>query len=75
MPDGTRWTYDWNANGFLTKVTRPDGREVTFAYDPLGRRIRKQYGRKVTRWVWDGNVPLHEWREDLPPVPIGGTTR
>src|SRR5690606_36462463 len=32
-----------------------------FAYDPLGRRIAKQYKGKVTRWLWDGNVPLHEW--------------
>ncbi|HLP43378.1 MAG TPA: RHS repeat-associated core domain-containing protein, partial [Fibrobacteria bacterium] len=55
------WTYAWNALGQLVKVTRPDGREVTFAYDPLGRRIRKTFGKRVTHWVWDGNVPLHEW--------------
>jgi RHS repeat-associated protein len=55
------WTYAWNALGQLVRVMRPDGREVTFAYDPLGRRIRKTFGKRITHWVWDGNVPLHEW--------------
>ncbi|MDP9033403.1 MAG: RHS domain-containing protein, partial [Myxococcota bacterium] len=29
----------------------------------LGRRTFKKFRGKVTRWVWDGNVPLHEWTE------------
>jgi RHS repeat-associated protein len=61
--------YDWYANGMLKKVVRPDGKEVTFTYDALGRRISKSFGGKITRWVWDGNVPLHEWtynEEDIP---------
>ena len=37
---------------------------VSFEYDPLGRRISKTYKDKTTRWVWDGNVPLHEWTEE-----------
>ena len=45
----------------LKKVIRPDGRPVEFRYDALGRRTAKQYFGKVTRWVWDGNVPVHEW--------------
>lgn len=45
----------------LKKVIRPDGRPVEFRYDALGRRTAKQYFGKVTRWVWDGNVPIHEW--------------
>ncbi|WP_116127012.1 DUF6531 domain-containing protein [Lewinella sp. IMCC34183] len=74
-PDGDRWTYAWNAAGMLARLRRPDGRVVTFTYDPLGRRIAKQYGRHTTRWVWDGNVMLHEWREEAPPTPPrpGGT--
>jgi YD repeat-containing protein len=44
----------------LAKVKRPDAQEVTFKYDALGRRIEKQLGNVFTRWVWDGNVPLHE---------------
>jgi RHS repeat-associated protein len=45
----------------LVAVERPDGDVVTFAYDALGRRIGKTYRGKSTHWIWDGNVPLHEW--------------
>ena len=53
----------------LAKVTLPQGSKVSFNYDPLGRRIAKQYKGKVTRWLWDGNVPLHEWeyKGEYPP--------
>ena len=34
---------------------------MEFRYDALGRRTAKRYFGKVTRWVWDGNVPIHEW--------------
>jgi len=60
-PDGKRWTYRWNLTGVLVAVERPDGDTVEFSYDPLGRRIAKTYRGKTTHWVWDGNVPLHEW--------------
>ena len=62
-PGGQHWHYRWNGAGLLAEVTRPDGTLVTFAYDALGRRISKRYKGKVTRWVWDGNKPLHEWTE------------
>ena len=61
LATGTGWLYEWNSNGMLNKVIRPDGRPVEFRYDALGRRTAKQYFGKVTRWVWDGNVPIHEW--------------
>jgi RHS repeat-associated protein len=44
-------------------VKRPDGYAVTFAYDALGRRVRKRFRGWVTHWVWDGDKPLHEWTE------------
>ena len=59
---GIGWLYEWAGNGMLAKVTLPMGSKVVFNYDPLGRRIAKQYKGKVTRWLWDGNVPLHEWQ-------------
>lgn len=55
------WAYEWQGNGMLRSVKRPDGEVVSFEYDPLGRRISKTFQGKTTRWVWDGNVPLHEW--------------
>ena len=60
---GTGWRYDWQSDGMLARVVRPDGKEVLFAYDALGRRIRKSFAGTTTHFVWDGNVPLHEWSE------------
>ncbi|SUB89287.1 Cell wall-associated polypeptide CWBP200 [Porphyromonas macacae] len=48
----------------LKSVKRPDGEVVSFEYDPLGRRISKRHKGTTTRWVWDGNVPLHEWTDE-----------
>ncbi len=36
---------------------------MTFDYDPLGRRLSKTYKGKTTKFLWDGNKVLHEWRE------------
>ena len=44
-------------------MVRPDRREVEFTYDALGRRLSKSFGTTVTRWVWNGNVPLHQWKQ------------
>ncbi len=57
------WKYRWNADGSLAKVVRPDGEEVTFEYDALGRRLSKSFGTTVIRWMWNGNVPLHQWKQ------------
>jgi RHS repeat-associated protein len=71
MPAGSAtWEYEWYGNGMLKKVTRPDGRQVTFRYDPLGRRIEKEHNGRLTRFVWDGNVPLHEWSYPLKDRPV-----
>jgi RHS repeat-associated protein len=53
----------------LSEVTRPDGQTVTFEYDPLGRRISKRFLHNITRWVWDGDKPLHEWCETTADIP------
>ncbi len=54
------WAYDWNGAGQLARAVHSDGREVSFAYDALGRRVAKGSDARTTRWLWDGNVPLHE---------------
>jgi len=74
-PDGS-WGYRWGADGTLQEVTRPDGTVVSFGYDALGRRVHKTYRGQTTRWVWDGDVPLHEWVEgDLAPALAPATGR
>jgi RHS repeat-associated protein len=53
----------------LKRVKRPDGKVVSFEYDALGRRTAKLFEGQITRFVWDGNTPLHEWKytiEDRP---------
>ena len=64
---GQVWRYEWSSAGMLAKVKRPDAREVTFKYDALGRRIEKRFGNRITSWLWDGNVPLHERTETRTP--------
>ena len=62
---GKKWLYEWNANGSLKTVTRPDRQKVGFEYDAIGRRTAKIFDKRITRWVWDGNTPLHEWSYPL----------
>ncbi|MBW1296417.1 DUF6531 domain-containing protein [Aquimarina litoralis] len=59
------WRYQWNNEGMLQQVTRPDGHAVAFTYDALGRRLSKTFKNTITKWLWDGNTPLHEWKEHL----------
>lgn len=66
------WEYKWQGNGMLQSVVKPDGDTLTFEYDALGRRTAKilvprmnHKDRIITRWVWDGHVPLHEWKYKL----------
>lgn len=65
-PEGGAWAYEWTGAGMLGRVVRPDGGSVQFAYDALGRRLSKSYRGRITRWIWDDNVPLHEWVERDP---------
>ncbi|WP_298739893.1 DUF6531 domain-containing protein [uncultured Chitinophaga sp.] len=58
---GEAWEYQWYGNGALRSVLRPDGKIVVFRYDALGRRVEKSYNGRLTRFVWDGHVLLHEW--------------
>ncbi len=70
----TVWQYTWNAAGLLHRARSSDGTIVECAYDPFARRIEKRvYEQKSplgaptlqskTRFVWDGDVLVHELRE------------
>jgi RHS repeat-associated protein len=59
------WRYAWDAAGLLKQVDRPDGLRVELAYDPFARRVSKRVTRaratvSETRFVWDGDVLVHE---------------
>ena len=56
------WTYTWNAENQLVRVTK-DGAEVAaFAYDAFGRRAEKIAGGVTTSYVYDGADILREVR-------------
>jgi YD repeat-containing protein len=62
-PDGT-WTYEWNAENQLTRVTK-DGTEVArFSYDPLGRRVERVAGGVTHAYVYEGGDILQETISD-----------
>lgn len=61
--DGT-WKYNYYDNNLMSKVICPDGKETTFKYDGFGRRIEKCYDGIIKKYLWDGNVMLHEWEVD-----------
>lgn len=61
---GAGWRYGWD--GFDRLIRAEDGRGlvVRFAYDPLGRRIRKEVESgatlRITRYVWAGEQLIRE---------------
>jgi RHS repeat-associated protein len=61
---GDAWKYEDYGNGRLSKVIKPGGDEITYKYDPLGRRIEKKAPGATKKFVWDGNTPLHEWEDE-----------
>ncbi|WP_394832928.1 DUF6531 domain-containing protein [Pendulispora rubella] len=65
--DGDEWNYTWDGANRLIAVKTPAGVDVHFAYDALGRRIKKtvraESHESTTEWRWDGNVPIHEWKQ------------
>lgn len=66
------WNYSWYGTGMLKNVSKPNGENISFEYDALGRRTAKIVAPRmshkdtiITRWVWNGNVPLHEWKYNI----------
>jgi RHS repeat-associated protein len=53
------WIFRYNARGHLLEASRQDI-TLRFAYDALGRRIRKEVGDRVTRYRWAGAQLLSE---------------
>ncbi len=62
-PGAKVWRYEWTWAGQLKGVERPDKKTIEFKYDALGRRVAKVFDNTTTRFMWDGNNPLHEWNE------------
>lgn len=68
LPDGTHWSFEYDGSGLLTTVRDPQGRSTRFTYDALGRRVSKTAQDQTTRWLWDGDIPLHEYGDERTPT-------
>lgn len=74
------WTYSWNAAGLMSRAESSDGVVVDFTYDAFARRLEKRVGRRVSRaqveperrvrFVWDGDLLVHEIRESALARPV-----
>ena len=51
--------YDYSTRGELLGVTLPDGTNVDYVHDPLGRRIAKKVNGTITeKYLWQGLTKL-----------------
>lgn len=56
--DGDRvWRFEYDPFGRLT-AAEGDGVRSAYAYDPLGRRVRKTVDGRAIDYLWDGDVLL-----------------
>jgi YD repeat-containing protein len=59
---GASWSYEWNAENQLARVTKNGAEVARYAYDPLGRRIAVTPGPASTepprRFLYDGEDVL-----------------
>ncbi|OAD19606.1 YD repeat-containing protein [Candidatus Thiomargarita nelsonii] len=59
------WLFEWDAEDQLRSVTTPAGEVWEYKYDALGRRIVKEGPEKKVRFVWDGDVVVHEVENEV----------
>jgi RHS repeat-associated protein len=51
---GETWTYEWNAEGQLTRVLKDSVEVASFRYGPLGRRVERVAGSVTHSYIYDG---------------------
>lgn len=61
--NGVETVYDYNTRNRLSKVYLPDGRQATYAYDPFGRRIKKQVANTTTYFIYADEGLTGEYTE------------
>ncbi len=59
--NGPATTYSWDVRNRLVQIEFPDTTVATYRYDALGRRIEKEFGGAVTRYVYDEENILLEF--------------
>ena len=56
------WTYTWNAENQLVRVTKDGADVATFAYDAMGRRVERVAGGLATSYAYDAEDILRKTR-------------
>ena len=69
----TGWTYlEYNDEGHVTKVTKPNGDIIELTYYATGKRAKKvlKIGENTTTWKyhWDGDIPVKIEKVDGDPA-------
>jgi RHS repeat-associated protein len=57
LRSGEETAYLWDCRGYLREARLPDGTRVLFAYDPFGRRIRKEVIPPLEMSAPEGELP------------------
>jgi YD repeat-containing protein len=58
----------WEAKFTRDQLGLEIERQLPGGVRSVWRRVWKKYQGKTTKWIWDGNVPVHEWVELDPGV-------
>lgn len=67
--DAGRYELRHNVDGKLVAVTLPDGAKVKYAYDPLGRRVLKDWGDgEQVQFVWQSCDLVAEIKDHTVPI-------
>jgi len=67
-PEARRYAYAYGADGLLSEIALPSGETLQYHNDPFGRRVMAATEQWQARWVWDGEVALHELSTHAPPT-------
>jgi RHS repeat-associated protein len=58
---GNITTYTYDSDNELVRIDFSDGTNATYRYDGMGRRIEKNVGGQITRYIYDGQDILFEY--------------
>ncbi|MBI3276137.1 MAG: RHS repeat-associated core domain-containing protein [Chlamydiae bacterium] len=63
--EGVTWSYIFSSENKLLQATSSDGKNVTYQYDALGRKITRVSGGKTTQYIYDGEDVLLEYENNI----------